>query len=242
MKWVGFSTGAVAFGDFARALSLLSRFDTTAVELSALREGELHPLIQALPSMSKLLDRYAFVSVHAPGRFELLSEGDAVDMLSTAAARGYPIIVHPDAIRDHGLWRRLGSALCIENMDKRKPVGRTVEELRPVFERLPEATFCFDIAHARQVDPTMCVAMQLLREYGRLIRQVHVSEVDTESHHRAVSLGAGLAFEKIRTAMPDDVPFIIESVVSESMIAAELRRVREYFGESSYSTSSLTTD
>jgi sugar phosphate isomerase/epimerase len=86
----------------------------------------------------------------------------------------------------------------------------------------------------------MCVAMQLLREYGRRIRQVHVSEVDTQSHHRPVTLGVGLAFEKIRMDMPGDVPFIIESVVTEAMIACELRRVREYFAEPAYATPSLT--
>lgn len=240
MRCVGFSTGAVALGDFRLALSVLARFDTTALELSALREAELRPLIDALPSLSDALGKYDFVSVHAPSRFDSVSEGDAVGLLSIAAEEGYPIIVHPDAIRDFDIWRRLGSSLCIENMDKRKPIGRTVEELRPVFDRLPEAVFCFDIAHARQVDPTMCVAMQLLREYGRRIRQVHVSEVDTQSHHRPVTLGVGLAFEKIRMDMPGDVPFIIESVVTEAMIACELRRVREYFAEPAYATPSLT--
>src|SRR4051794_1997340 len=69
--------------------------------------------------------------------------------------RGYPVVVHPDVIFDRPRWRVLGEALFIENMDKRKPVGRTVEELQEFFRDLPAARFCFDIGHARQVDPSM---------------------------------------------------------------------------------------
>lgn len=40
-------------------------------------------------------------------------------------------------------------------MDKRKRIGCTAMQLRRFFDELPEATFCFDMGHARQVDPTM---------------------------------------------------------------------------------------
>ena len=41
MSLFGFSTGALALGDFRRALELLQGVDADAVELSALREKEL---------------------------------------------------------------------------------------------------------------------------------------------------------------------------------------------------------
>ena len=56
------------------------------------------------------------------------------------------------------MWRQLGDRVLVENMDKRKPVGRTVEELDLIFEQLPAAGMCFDIAHARQVDSSMTEA------------------------------------------------------------------------------------
>ena len=40
----------------------------------------------------------------------------------------WPIIVHPDAIANFRLWEDFGEWLCIENMDKRKPIGRTVRK------------------------------------------------------------------------------------------------------------------
>ena len=72
--------------------------------------------------------------------------------------RNWPIVVHPDAMFDFSLWREFGNLLCLENMDKRKPVGRTVQELDRIFQELPDASFCFDIGHARQVAPTMTEA------------------------------------------------------------------------------------
>jgi hypothetical protein len=45
MRLFGYSTGAIALGDFARALEVLSRYDFDAVELSALRISEVGPLI-----------------------------------------------------------------------------------------------------------------------------------------------------------------------------------------------------
>ena len=49
------------------------------------------------------------------------------------------IVVHPDAMDDPRAYRPLGSCLVLENMDARKPTGRTVAELAPYFAALPEA-------------------------------------------------------------------------------------------------------
>ena len=122
------------------------------VELSVLRVEELMPLVSALPLLR--LEGFSFVSVHAPSRFVRDEEPWVVEQLCLLTTRGYPVVVHPDVILEPERWSTLGSSLVIENMDKRKPVGRTVQELREIFRRLPAARFCFDIGHARQVDPS----------------------------------------------------------------------------------------
>ena len=160
MRRIGFSTGALARGDFRAALAILRRHKVTIVELSALRIEDLAPLIAALPSLD--LERFSFVSVHAPSRFDRDCEQWVVEQLSVLVQGGFPVIVHPDIIVEPERWSSLGSKLVIENMDKRKPVGRTVSELREVFGLLPAARFCFDIGHARQVDPSMTEASLLL--------------------------------------------------------------------------------
>ena len=60
-------------------------------------------------------------------------------------------------------WAQFGARLGIENMDKRKPIGHTAADLTRIFDVLPSASFCFDIGHARQVDPTMSEATAILQ-------------------------------------------------------------------------------
>jgi hypothetical protein len=64
MALIGFSTGALALQDFERGLDLVRKHNLKAVELSALREPELKPLIASLSSLD--LADFNYISVHAP--------------------------------------------------------------------------------------------------------------------------------------------------------------------------------
>jgi hypothetical protein len=150
-----------------------------------------------------------------------------VELLRTRVPEGWPIVVHPDAISDFDAWGGLGAVICIENRDKRKPVGRSAAELGLIFEQLPEAGFCFDIGHARQFDPTMIEAAKILREFGARLRQVHVSEVNTRSKHDRVSYASMPAFREVAHLIPERIPLIVESPVGIEDIGAEIAQVRK---------------
>jgi hypothetical protein len=194
-----------------------------AVELSALREGELVPLLDTLDSLE--LNQFTYKSIHAPSEFSAANEGIIRDRLYRELWRNWPIVIHPDTIHDFGLWRDFGSLLAIENMDKRKPIGRSAQELASIFDRLPNATLCFDIGHARQVDPTMTEAYLILRDFGTRLRQVHVSEVNTRSKHDALSYASILAFREVAELIPSDIPLILETPITEFEIEAEIAKV-----------------
>jgi endonuclease IV len=112
-------------------------------------------------------------------------------------------------------------------MDKRKPVGRTASELAKIFHRLPEASFCLDIGHARQVDPSMTVAYFLLKEFAGRLRQLHMSEVNSHSTHDPLSYASILAFQELADMIPESVPIILETPVPENRIEHEMRRAIE---------------
>ncbi|WP_437898407.1 hypothetical protein [Sorangium sp. So ce124] len=218
MRPVGYSTGALALSDVERALSMLEGSSATAVELSALRISELKPLLRLLGSLD--LSRYDYVSFHAPSRFDAAEERAVADAMAEVAALGWLIVLHPDTVHDLGAFRQLGGSLALENMDKRKRTGRTVEELGPFFDALPDASFCFDIGHAHQVDRTMTEAHFLVREHRTRLKQLHVSEVNAGSRHDALSQGAAHAFQRIAAHIPDDAALILETPASP----AELER------------------
>ncbi|HEX2253014.1 MAG TPA: hypothetical protein VHQ65_07090 [Thermoanaerobaculia bacterium] len=223
MRPVGFSTGALAKGDFRRALERLRATDATAVELSALRGAELAPLLAALDDLD--LARFEHVSVHAPGRFPAREEGDLVARFVPVAERGWPIVVHPDAIHEPARWAPLGPLLLLENMDRRKP-GRTADELAPFFARLPEAGLCLDLAHARQVDPTMAEAERLVERSGDRLREIHLSELDDRGEHHRLSPASADAFRRLARRLPAGVPVILESPFRQGDPAAELAAAR----------------
>ena len=225
MRTLGFSTGALAFGNFRQALEVLRPYGTHAVELSALRQPELGPLVAASNELD--LSQFNYVAVHAPSNIDIDAEREVVRYLLDLAANGWPTVVHPDAIHDYGLWREFGNLLCVENMDKRKPIGRTVEELASVFEELPDASLCFDLGHARQVDATMTEAYMIAKVYESKLRQVHISEVNTSSRHDRLSFSSIRAFQLVAELIPESVPLIIESVIQGWEIPDELRRVEE---------------
>ncbi len=228
MRTIGFSTGALALGDFDRGLQLLSGSYAKAVELSALRELELPTLMAALGRLD--LSNYEYISVHAPSRLRTMKEQDAADYLRPCIERGWSVILHPDAIVDYGCWRDFGKLLCIENMDKRKAVGRTANELRQHFHELPDASMCLDLAHARQIDPTFGIAREIIAEYGERIVQLHLSDLDVMSHHDPLSMSVVWAVREIAHLLPQ-CPVILESMVkpTASAIADELRIAAECF-------------
>ena len=223
MRPIGFSTGALAKGDFARGLDVQRGIDRiTAVELSALRDHELPALVSAVPSLG--VETFAYVSFHAPSKLQMLDEESAFELL-LQLPEAWPIVVHPEIVRTPSLWRRLGARLCIENMDDRKSTGRTPDELRALFDEFPEAGLCLDLGHARQIDPTMALALRMLREFGGRLRQLHVSEVGARGEHLPLGATTRLSFADVAHRVPADCPLIIESVIAPETIERELNAV-----------------
>lgn len=212
MRCIGFSTGALAYGNFEEGLRLLQQTKATAVELSALRQNELAPLVNALSGLD--LHQFQHVSLHVPSSIEPGFEGTLLTTLR-ALPKDWLLVTHPNVITMWNDWTSLGNRVCIENMDKRKPIARTAKELREIFSRLPDATFCLDLGHAHQIDPTMGEAVLLMEELGERLEQLHVSQVNSESKHDPLSRESEAAFSVVARLIDARVPVILESRLPE---------------------------
>jgi hypothetical protein len=219
---IGFSTGSIAPHDLRHSLQVASDCRVNAVELSALREEELDPLLESLDQVTNELGQFEYVSFHAPSRRVRFSEAQFVEKLRKVADRGWAIIVHPDLIEDFTLWKSLGAAVCIENMDKRKQIGRTAAQLQTIFQKLPDATFCFDIGHARQVDPTMQEAETFLRLFHDRLRQIHMSHVNSKSGHERLNFRSIQSFRRVAHLLSASVPIILETPVDAEDVEEEI--------------------
>jgi hypothetical protein len=241
MRRIGFSTGALAKGDFQEGIRLQEVHpDAEALELSALREDELDALIKALPSIN--LGKYRYVSVHAPSKRLHLSETELVDKLQKLTTYVPSIVVHPDVIEDINIWKRLEQFVVLENMDQRKPIARTAIEMKKYFDALPNARFCFDIGHARQVDPTLSVAVELLLAYSDRLAEVHISEVDAASRHVAISTMAMKSYQRIASLIPKDIPVIVESSVTSDSFQEEINMALASLGDRVFSSELVGSD
>jgi len=225
-RLIGFSTGAIANGDFSKALELLRHHDFNAIELSALRFHEVTPLMASLDSID--LTSYKHVAFHAPSSYAAHEEAGLIDLLNKLP-KTWPIVVHPDAIFNFDLWRRLGRRVAIENMDKRKAIGRTKLELAKIFTMLPDASMCFDIGHARQFDASMLEAFLILKAFKDRVVQIHVSEVDALNKHERISFAAEIAFRQLAPFIPPSIALILESSVKESEISNEAIKALSIF-------------
>src|SRR5271170_2741427 len=101
MQPLGYSTGALALSDFRRALGMLRDQPVRVVELSAIREHELTPLLHSLDDLD--LSQFSYVSIHAPSSFSPEAERWIYQELYGVRHRGWPIIVHPDTLHDFTL-------------------------------------------------------------------------------------------------------------------------------------------
>lgn len=195
-------------GDWPAQVAEAQAVSPFAAELSALSEKQLVSLRDYLAHAPSLPFRY--LSIHGPSKDRAMYEEELVVVLCELAERADAIVMHPDTIERPDRFRILGRKLLFENMDARKDAGRTPEELAPVFAELPEAGFCFDIAHAWSIDPDMSIADQLLDSFGPRLRHVHVSSLSRDLHHMPLTEEHeelfGPALERCL-----DVPWIFEA-------------------------------
>jgi len=207
---LGSSTGVfdAARGDWPALAAAAAKTSCYAVELSALSDAELPGLMAFLGGSPRLPFRY--VSVHAPSKDLVVDESARVRALTRVPLWVRAIITHPDVMVDVDAHRRLGSRLVLENMDARKPTGRTVDELEEYFSALPDAGFCFDVAHAWSLDPSMGLAHDLLDRYRSRLRQVHLSSLEDGRHVPLSEADEALFAEVLRRCR--DVPWILEAL------------------------------
>lgn len=207
---LGASTGYMADlrGDWLAQIEEASRLSSFAIELAALDERELPALADFLATAPALPFRY--LSVHGPSKERTMPEAELVELLASLPWSVDAIVMHPDQVEQPRLYGALGGRLVIENMDSRKSRGLQADELAALFDELPEAGFCFDVAHAWTVDPTMEVAHRLLDRLGSRLRHVHLSSISADHRHVPLTAEHERQFEPL-LARCRDVPWILEA-------------------------------
>ncbi len=209
----GVSTGVFykARASWPDMVEQASRYSTQTIELSALHVDELDGLVEFCRTARAILKPFGTVSVHAPAKGIDGNDKHVCELLEQLPEFVDRIVLHPDVVSDWRPWTNLGPRLTVENMDRRKPFGCTVAELEDVFEYVPDAGMCLDLAHVVTMDPSLQLADEILDTFGDRLREVHVSSIDHDAHHVPLTLTDGQRFGRFVETC-GHVPWIYEAV------------------------------
>ena len=180
---VGVSTGYMGElrGRWPELIDEAGRVSRRAVELSALGADELPGLMGHLAAAGR--PEFEYVSVHGPAKGLVADAAACAANLLELAPIAAGIVMHPETLAEPAAFGVLGSTLLLENMDPRKQDARSPDELQAYFDVLPEAGFCFDIAHAMLIDPTMALGHELFDAFQSRLREVHLSSILDDGTH-----------------------------------------------------------
>ena len=207
---VGPSTGYMvgARGDWPRLMAAAETCSLDVVELSALSATELPGLLRFLGEAGSL--PFGHVSVHGPSKGWDGTPGALATALGSIPAYVDGIVMHPETLGDVAAFADLGGRLRLENMDTRKHDARTVAELARFFDALPEARFCFDVAHAQLHDPGMGLAHELLDAFADRLAEVHISSIEPDGEHVPLRAADAEAFLPVLERCVG-VPWVLEA-------------------------------
>ena len=208
---VGASTGFMSslWGNWEAMIAEARAVSPRAVELSALSGWELPELLVFLTTADAPLD-FAAVSVHGPAKGWDLGPEALAGVLAELPHEVAGVVMHPETLADCDAYSSLGARLWLENMDTRKLDARTVPELERYFRLLPDARFCFDIAHAWLHDPSMKLAHDLLDAFGDRLAEVHLSSIEPSGRHVPLTVRDAEVFGPVLDRCLG-VPWILEA-------------------------------
>ncbi len=218
---VGPSTGYMsgARGDWPRLVAAAESCSLDVVELSALSARELPGLLGFLRDAcaggggGEAGDGglpFGHISVHGPSKGWDGTPAALATALAAIPAQVDGIVMHPETLGDPAAFADLGARLRLENMDTRKPDGRTAAELARFFELLPDARFCLDVAHAQLHDPSMGLALELVDAFADRLAEVHVSSIEPDGDHVPLRAADAEAFMPVLKRCAG-VPWVLEA-------------------------------
>jgi hypothetical protein len=220
---LGFSTGClyktherIAKETFAFFRSL----GCNAIELKCQDDEHILKLINEISRVDLL--GFQYISLHAPITFTV----ETLELIAKAHEKFHfeCIVIHPDEVENWEIFSRFDLPFAIENMDWTKTIGKYVDSMQAIFQKL-DTKMVFDINHCLTNDPSLFLAKEMAEQFEDRITEVHLSGF--ESSHELLHITEQL---EILQAIPNkNLPIIIEGVCeSEEEAKKEFAYIKKY--------------
>lgn len=124
------------------------------------------------------------------------------------------IVIHPDTVVDRSLFQQYQHLpFSIENMDERKKIWRSVEDVKKILDENPHISFTLDLQHCYVNDPTMQLAKDFHEALWDKLVQYHISWYHPEYlHYPLFKTNQDIIISSLQRT---DLPIIIESTFDE---------------------------
>ena len=224
---LGFSTGALYKTQIPQisreAVRLIKDLSCQALELGGQRKDRIPALNDLKPA--DVAD-FSFLSLHTADDVIYGDNAETKEMLD-AIQRAHDrlkfdnIIIHPDKIESWEIFQHYSLPLAIENMDHRKSMGRTIDDIEKILNFNQNFKLVLDLNHCYCNDKTMGLAQDFYQKFKDKIVQIHLSGF-IELHDPLYRSQQ----KEILDAVPDkNLPIIIESTLND---VSELKLEYEY--------------
>ncbi|MCC7289644.1 hypothetical protein IT417_00080 [bacterium] len=140
----------------------------------------------------------------------------------------HAFIIHPDEVRNWDSLSDIKDKLLVENMDRRKLDGRSVEEVKKYLE-IGDFNMVLDINHTYSHDPSMNLFKKFIENFKPKIKQLHISGFDSYFDHELMyKVKQDVMNEPLKQFK--GIPKIIESVVWDNIDSkVALKKELAYF-------------
>lgn len=232
---LGFSTGCL----FRSSLSIvdiikqIAVIESDAIELNFGRVDELMGLSKLdVAAINDAIGNFNYVSIHAPFR-GIKYDADSIELLFNLKEivnklDASHVVFHPDTVIDGSVIERiLGEKAAIENMDRNKQIGKSVEDLSILFTQMPSAKFVLDLNHVFTVDRSMKLASDFFDKYKNRIISYHISGYGgQDALHTALPKK-----DVILKAVPDKAILAIHEgiIARKEEMKVEYMNLKDYF-------------
>lgn len=179
----------------------------TAIELHVPQHDPLDN-----PELLQLIARFSYRAIHTSDIYSPQEQHKALAYYRNFADRidAVALTVHPHTMQ-HWAWLQdyFGDKASFENMDRFKPTGKTVVDMRTILAEYKDARWTFDLNHVFTNDPSMAEVSDFYAQLGAP-GHYHISGfADVSSPHTTLSTTRQ---NEIIHAVQNNAPIIIESL------------------------------
>lgn len=229
---LGFTTGKLDTLSYQEKIEFFQKLGCNALEVGGLHFERFPLFTETFEKVN--YNKFSYRSFHAPCRKngeriiyqndqptrEILDEISALHKMISFSL----IVLHPDQVKDWGVFADYQLPWAIENMDNRKASCKTVADIKNIFQKF-DGKLVVDVNHCFSNDPTMKLATDFFREFDNKIAEVHLAGF--AGYHEPLFLTKQ---DFIMAAITKkNIPIIIESVCNtKEEYEQEYNYVKDY--------------